>query len=68
MVAIVTGNSLGLSLTSLASLGSQGGLGAASQGRNGEQVFVNAATGNLVIQEKDDFLASTGIDKGFSSK
>jgi YD repeat-containing protein len=62
MVAIVSGNSLGLELTSLGTLGSQGLWGSASQGNNGEQVYVNAATGNLVVQRRDEFLASHGLD------
>ena len=36
MVAIVSGNSLGLSLTSLATLGQRGILGQATEGGNGE--------------------------------
>ncbi|WP_374428136.1 LysM peptidoglycan-binding domain-containing protein [Ideonella dechloratans] len=62
MVAIVSGNSLGLELTSLGVLGSQGAWGTAGQGADGEQVYVNAATGNLVIQRRDDFLASHGLN------
>lgn len=62
MVAIVSGNSLGLDLTSLGALGGQGMWGLASQGNSGEQVYVNAATGNLVVQRQDDFLASRGLD------
>jgi YD repeat-containing protein len=62
MVAIVSGNSLGLELTSLGTLGSRGLWGSSGQGNSGEQVYVNAATGNLVVQHKDDFLASLGLD------
>lgn len=60
MVAIVGGNSLGLSLTSLAVLGQHGLLGGAANGRSGENVFVNAANGNLVIQDQDDQLIGHG--------
>lgn len=60
MVAIVSGNSLGLNLTSLATLGARGALGNAAQGRNGEQAFVNIATGNLVLQDRDDRLVGVG--------
>ena len=56
MVAIVSGNSLGLELTSLGSLGSKGLFGLPGQGGSGEQVYVNAATGNLVVQRRDEFL------------
>ncbi|KQV92819.1 calcium-binding protein [Rhizobacter sp. Root1221] len=63
MVAIVSGNTLGVSLTSLATLGQRGGLsGSAGQGRSGELVYVNAASGNLVLQNRDDLLAGRGRD------
>lgn len=56
MVAIVTGNSLGLSLLT------SGAQGASNQGRAAERVYVNSATGNLVIQGNDEYLASVGLD------
>ncbi|MDN8618028.1 Ig-like domain repeat protein [Variovorax ginsengisoli] len=62
MVAIVSGNSLGLSLTSLTTLGQRGVIGTAGQGRSGEQSFVNIATGNLVLQDFDDSLQGRGPD------
>ena len=62
MVAIVSGNSLGLSLTSLGVLGPRGGLGVAGQGRNGEQAYVNIANGNLVLQDLEDKLVGRGAD------
>ncbi|HEY4079574.1 MAG TPA: LysM peptidoglycan-binding domain-containing protein [Burkholderiaceae bacterium] len=62
MVAIVSGNSLGLSLSSLATLGRNGGLGDASVGRNGERAYVNIATGNLVVQDVDARLVGIGSD------
>ena len=61
MVAIVSGNSLGLSLTSLATLGQRGVQGSAGGGRNGELAYVNAATGNLVLQDRDDRLSAHGL-------
>ncbi|PCE23749.1 hypothetical protein BWP39_29150 [Paraburkholderia acidicola] len=61
MVAIVTGNGLGLSLSSLSLLGQRGVTGNANGGRNGELAYVNAATGNLVLQDHDDLLAAHGI-------
>jgi YD repeat-containing protein len=62
MVAVVSGNSLGLSLTSLATLGQQGAFGPAALGQSGEQTYVNVSNGNLVLQDQDDRLASTGLD------
>jgi YD repeat-containing protein len=61
MVAIVSGSSLGVSLTSLAT-GQNALAGSAVLGRGGQQVLVNSANGNLVLQQNDDHLASTGLD------
>src|SRR4029453_8311736 len=61
MAAVVSGSSLGLSNTSLHVLG-QSVLGSASQGRAGERVYLNAATGNLVIQGQDEVLVGRGPD------
>ena len=47
MVAVVTGNGLGLMSTSSSVLGAPGVLGQALQGQ-GVRAYVNAATGNLV--------------------
>jgi len=62
MVAIVSGNNLGLNLGSLALLGQQGAQGAAAHGSSGERVYVNAAGGNLVLQTEDERLAGRGPD------
>jgi len=62
MVAIVSGNSLGLSLTSFATLGQRGLLGTSGQGRNGEQGYVNVSNGNLILQDFDDRLDARGLD------
>ena len=62
MVAIVSGSSLGLSLGSLRTLGQQGVFGSAAQGRSGEQAYVNVATGNLVLQHRDELLSGRGLD------
>jgi YD repeat-containing protein len=62
MVATVSGNGLGLSLTSLTTLGQLGSSGNASHGRGNEAVYINTANGNLVLQHQDDFLASRGLD------
>lgn len=60
MAAIVSGNTLGLGLTSLAT--GQAGMGTSALGRNGQQVYVNSANGNLVLQKRDDYLVSAGLD------
>lgn len=65
MVAIVSGNNLGVSLSSLGTLAKWTSQGAAGQGRSGEQSYVNAATGNLVLQDYDDGLVSHG--NGYSA-
>jgi YD repeat-containing protein len=62
MVAIVSGNSLGISLTSYSTLGQQGTFGQATMGSTGERVFANVSNGNLVIQDIDDQLKSAGLD------
>ncbi len=64
MVAVVTGNGLGINNSSLRTIGDAGLVGSASSGRGGEQVFVNAATGNLVLRRSDDFLLTLGADFG----
>lgn len=61
MVAIVSGNALGLSLGSLSNLGQTGLFGSAGSERNGGAVYVNAATGNLVVQNQDDRLVGRGL-------
>src|ERR1700722_12638029 len=62
MVAVISGNGLGLNNTSVSSLGSQGTVGSASEGNSGEEVYVNSSTGNLVIQDTDDYLAGLGLN------
>ena len=59
MVAIVSGNHLGVNLGSLGVLGRTEG-GAAGQGSSGERVYVNVATGNLVVQDADEQLMGRG--------
>jgi len=60
MVAIVSGNSLGLNLTSLGALGERGAVGNANLGRSSEQIYVNLSNGNLVFRNLDDQLAGVG--------
>ncbi|CAN7568470.1 Ig-like domain repeat protein [Acidovorax sp. LjRoot129] len=62
MVGIVSGNSLGLGASSLATLGQKGVGTNTTQGRSGEQAYINVANGNLVLQRQDEYLASVGSD------
>ncbi|WP_322026153.1 LysM peptidoglycan-binding domain-containing protein [Burkholderia sp. BCC1977] len=62
MVSIVTGNGLGLQSSSALGLGNNGKLGNASFGQTGERVYVNAATGNLIIQDRDQMLLGQGVN------
>jgi YD repeat-containing protein len=56
MVAAISGSGLGLFGSSLSALGGAG------IGRGGDRVFVNAATGNLVVQSQDETLSALGLD------
>lgn len=62
MASVIAGESLGVLNSSLLVLGQRGQLGGASHGAAGERVYVNAATGNLVLQRQDDLLVGAGID------
>jgi YD repeat-containing protein len=62
MVAVVTGQGLGLLNSSAELLGQRGPFGNASLGNARNAAYLNAATGNLVLQTKDDFLAAAGLD------
>ncbi|OXI87197.1 hypothetical protein CFB40_16105 [Burkholderia sp. AU31652] len=62
MVAIVTGNGLGLQSSSALGLGARGQLGTASFGQAREQVYVNAANGNLMVQDLDLMLIGRGVN------
>ncbi|QOK94573.1 LysM peptidoglycan-binding domain-containing protein (plasmid) [Ralstonia pseudosolanacearum] len=64
MVGIISGNFSGLTGNSLAGVGQRGVLGGARQGNANQQAYVNVATGNLVLQGQDDFLASRGSGIG----
>ncbi|KVT73106.1 hypothetical protein WK58_13955 [Burkholderia ubonensis] len=62
MVAIVTGQGLGLQMSSALGLGNSGVLGNAPFGQSGEQIYVNAANGNLMLQDRDQLLLGRGVN------
>src|SRR5260221_2857722 len=64
MVAVVSGSGIGLFNSSLSVLGGNGASGSAPNGRSGDRVYVNSATGNLVIQSQDETLSALGLDLG----
>ncbi|HEY9218632.1 MAG TPA: hypothetical protein VIO94_11320, partial [Phenylobacterium sp.] len=66
MVAVVAGAGLGLERSSVKVLGRAGQLGTAVLGQAGEGVFVNAATGNLIVQDTDEMLFGMGPDAALS--
>jgi YD repeat-containing protein len=62
MVSVVSGNGAGLGNTSREVVGQAGEIGDATVGRGGDRVTVNAASGNLIIQNRDEFLVGVGED------
>jgi YD repeat-containing protein len=61
MVAIVSGNNVGLINTSAGTLGQNGVFGNASNGNAGDTAYVNVFSGNLLLQDQDDFVAARGV-------
>ena len=66
MVAVVGSGGLGLERNSGSTLGAAGQLGSSALGTAVNNVFVNAATGNLVVQASDQFLLGLGINLNLS--
>jgi YD repeat-containing protein len=62
MVSVVVGGGAGVGNTSRELVGGAGELGQAATGRAGERISVNGATGNLVIQNRDEFVVGVGDD------
>jgi YD repeat-containing protein len=62
MVAVVSGSGLGLFGSSASALGGAGTSGNSNVGRGNDRIYVNSATGNLIIQSRDEFLSSRGLD------
>lgn len=62
MVAVVSGAGLGMFGSSVAALGGIGATGNAGVGRGNDRVFVNTATGNLIVQSQDERLSALGLD------
>ena len=62
MVAVVSGAGLGLFGSSVSALGGIGASGNGAVGRGNDRVYVNTATGNLIIQSQDEHLSLVGTD------
>ena len=62
MVAVVSGSGLGIFGSSVSSLGGIGGSGNAAPGRGNDRVYVNTATGNVIVQAQDERLSALGLD------
>jgi hypothetical protein len=60
MVAMISGNGLGLSNTSLTQLGQTSG-GSPGLGQAANSSYLNTATGNLILQSNDEGLLFDGL-------
>ncbi|MGC1548557.1 MAG: hypothetical protein WA777_08505, partial [Rhodanobacter sp.] len=60
MVAVISGNGLGLGNTSLTQLGQTQG-GQAALGQAPANQYLNTATGNLILQNPDEGLLFDGL-------
>ncbi|XVJ69168.1 MAG: hypothetical protein HEQ39_05585 [Rhizobacter sp.] len=61
-VALMSGNDLGLTGSSLDRLGAQGVVGQTARTTSGESLYINTRTGNLVVQRTDELLVGLGPD------
>ena len=64
MASIISGNELGLYNTSLNLLGLTNGNPTTGRPGQSDAIYINSTTGNLVVQQRDEYLASLGIDLG----
>ncbi|THB70252.1 MAG: hypothetical protein D6B28_09760, partial [Gammaproteobacteria bacterium] len=62
MASIIVGNDLGVQNSSLNKVGAVNVNGLGTSGNADEQVAVNAATGNLIVQNIDENLIGAGVD------
>jgi YD repeat-containing protein len=62
MTAIISNNNLGLAASSLNGAGGFNVGGFGQPGNSGESMYVNIATGNLIVQRQDEILKARGLD------
>src|ERR1700760_3399027 len=62
MTALITAPGLGVDRSSAELLGAAGQLGQSAIGQANDNVYINAATGNLVVQATDQVLIGQGVD------
>lgn len=64
MVAVISSELAGVFSSSSSVIGQAGRFGQANMGQAGEQLFVNAATGGLIVQGQDERLTNIGLNFG----